>query len=55
MNNLSPSLKIDGDKLYPHLSPEERAEAANNLARYIDVIRRIYERNRDFDKARPER
>ena len=37
-----PPIKIDGDKLYPHLSPAERAEAAYNLSRYVGIILRIY-------------
>lgn len=46
MSNPLPPLKIDADKLYPHLSPEERAEAADNLARYLGVILRIYRKKK---------
>lgn len=29
---------------YPNLSPEQQRQAANNLMRYLDVCRRLYER-----------
>ncbi len=32
------------EDLYPDLSPEEREEAKENLRRYLDLVRRIYER-----------
>lgn len=32
--------------LYPELSPEQQQEAAYRLHRYLDIIRRIYERKR---------
>ena len=35
---------IDLSGAYPELSPEQLAEAEYNLTRYVDVIRRIYER-----------
>jgi hypothetical protein len=35
---------IDLAGLYPNLTPEELAEAEHNLTRYVDVVRRIYER-----------
>jgi coenzyme F420-reducing hydrogenase alpha subunit len=35
---------IDLGGLYPNLTPEELAEAEYNLTRYIEVVRRIYER-----------
>jgi hypothetical protein len=35
---------VDLDGLYSGLTPEELAEAEYNLTRYIDVVRRIYER-----------
>ena len=30
--------------LYPNLTPEEQAEAEFNLAGYLEVVRRIFER-----------
>ena len=42
MPSSKPQLKIDVDKLYPELTAEQRAEAAYYLARYIDLIERIY-------------
>jgi len=35
---------IDLSRLYPDWPPERLARAEYNLTRYIDVIRRIYER-----------
>jgi len=35
---------IDLSGLFSNLTPEELAEAEYNLTRYIDVVRRIYER-----------
>jgi coenzyme F420-reducing hydrogenase alpha subunit len=35
---------IDLGGLYPNLTPEELAEAEYNLTRYVEVVRRIYER-----------
>jgi hypothetical protein len=35
---------IDLSEVYPNLLPEELAEAECNLTRYVDVVRRIYER-----------
>jgi len=35
---------IDLSDVYPDLTPEQLAEAEYNLTRYVDVIRRIYER-----------
>jgi len=39
---------IDFSDLYPELTPEQLAEAEYNLTRYIDVVRRIYERVNDL-------
>jgi hypothetical protein len=33
------------DDLYPDLSPEERAQAEDNLKKYLELVRRI-EKNR---------
>lgn len=41
-----PPLKIDTSKLYPELSPEQRLEAAYHLARYVEVIERIYRKRK---------
>jgi hypothetical protein len=35
---------IDLSGVYPELTPEQLAEAEYNLTRYVDVVRRIYER-----------
>jgi hypothetical protein len=35
---------IDLSGVYPELTPEQLAEAEYNLTRYVDVLRRIYER-----------
>jgi hypothetical protein len=35
---------IDLSDVYPELTSEQLAEAEYNLTRYVDVIRRIYER-----------
>jgi hypothetical protein len=35
---------IDLSGLYPDLTPKELAAAEYNLTRYVDVVRRIYER-----------
>lgn len=35
---------IDLSSVYPDLTPEQLSEAEYNLTRYVDVIRRIYER-----------
>lgn len=51
MDNLLPPLKIDGDKLYPHLPPKERAEAAYNLARYLGIVLRIYHRKHKLTES----
>lgn len=32
--------------LYPHLKPNEQAEAEYNLKRYVALVRRIYQRLR---------
>lgn len=37
--------------LYPNLSAEQQAEAAAHLARYVEVICRIYERNQDLTEV----
>jgi hypothetical protein len=42
---------IDLSDLYPDLTPEELAEAEYNLTRYIDVVRRIYERVNDLTET----
>jgi hypothetical protein len=34
----------DIGELYPELTAEQRAEAEYYLSRYVDVVRRIYER-----------
>jgi hypothetical protein len=36
--------QIDLSGLYTELSPEPLAEAEYNLTRYVEVVRRIYER-----------
>ncbi len=36
--------------LYPDLTSEEQAEAAACLARYIDLVCRIYERNQNLTR-----
>jgi len=46
METREPEITIDD--LYPDLTSEERAEAAAALARYIDVVCRIYERNQNL-------
>lgn len=38
------------ETLYPDLTPEQQAEAAYRIKRYLAVIRRIYERKHGFDK-----
>lgn len=40
----NPQQNIDLSDVYPELTPEQLAEAEYNLTRYVDVIRRIYER-----------
>lgn len=35
---------IDLSSIYPDWPPERLAEAEYNLTRYVDVVRRIYER-----------
>jgi hypothetical protein len=37
-------IKLDLSELYPELTPEQRAEAEYSLARYVEVVWRIYER-----------
>jgi hypothetical protein len=37
--------------LYPGLTDEEQAEAAACLARYIDLVCRIYERNQNLTRS----
>jgi hypothetical protein len=41
-------LKINIQDLYPDLTSEEQAEAVACLARYIDLVCRIYERNQNL-------
>lgn len=38
--------------LYPELTDEQREEAAYYLTQYIDLVRRIYERQRAIKKSR---
>jgi hypothetical protein len=42
--------EINIHDLYPDLTSEEQAEAAACLARYIDVVCRIYERNQNLTR-----
>ena len=42
--NLNQESKLDVEALYPELTPEQRQEAAYYLARYLDVVQRIFER-----------
>lgn len=37
-------IQVDLEGLYPELTEEERAEAARRLTRYVEVVRKIYER-----------
>lgn len=46
MSNSLPPLKINADKLYPELTSEQRLEAAYHLARYVEVIERIYRKHK---------
>ena len=43
--------EINVRDLYPDLTDEERAEAAAFLARYIDVVCRIYERTQNLTRS----
>jgi len=53
-NHLKENVDLSG--LYPDLTPEELAEAEYNLTRYLDVIKRIYERvNNLTENKRPTR
>lgn len=38
-----PDYRLPVDELYPHLSPQQRAEAEYFLDRYLEVVRRILE------------
>lgn len=40
------SQKISLSDLYPNLSQEELQEAAENIRRYLAVVRQIYERSK---------
>jgi len=42
--------KTDFAVLYPNLTPEQQQEATHYFARYIDLVRRIFERN--YEKLR---
>ena len=48
-NPLQENINLAG--LYPTLTPEELAEAEYNLSRYIDVVRRIYERANNLTES----
>jgi len=37
--------KLDPKSLYPNLTPEQQQEAAYYFGRYIDLVRRIFDRN----------
>jgi hypothetical protein len=41
---------IDLSGLYLELSPKQLAEAEYNLTRYVDVVRRIYERIHEVER-----
>jgi hypothetical protein len=36
------------EEMYPELTPEQRREAAYWLGRYLDVVRRIFERTHNL-------
>ena len=42
--NINQESKLNVETLYPELTREQREEAAYYLARYLDVVRRIFER-----------
>lgn len=39
-----PERKITIREIFPHLSPEQQAEAEFFLKRYLEIVRRIFER-----------
>jgi hypothetical protein len=41
---------VDLSGLYPDITPKELAEAEYNLTRYMEVVRRIYERTNGLDR-----
>jgi hypothetical protein len=43
--------EINLQDLYPDLTSEEQAEAAACLARYIDVVCRIYKRTQNLTRS----
>lgn len=46
---------ITADTVYPDLTPGEAAEAAENLVRYLGVVKRIFDRvSREDPKALTE-
>ncbi len=40
--------------LYPELTPEQQEEAEYYLTRYLDLVRRIYERNPNLTESGDE-
>ncbi len=43
------------ENLYPQLSPDEQAEAADTLKRYVDLVWRIYQRIRRQSSEKSEK
>ena len=45
MINHEPEINIDPKVLFPDLSPEQQEEAGYYFSLYINLVRRIFERN----------
>jgi hypothetical protein len=47
-NKTEPETPITIQDLYPELSPEQQREAAYYLERYLEIVRRIFERTQNL-------
>ena len=54
MNEQTDETDITIADLYPDLTPEQQEEAEYYLTRYLDLVRRIYERNLNLTESGDE-